>query len=226
MKTIATLTAAVALLTTGAASAADMYSQGSLKDAPSAQPTWTGFYASVGVGGHFVDHALSVTGVPVAFDGIAAEGVGGRFGLGVDYQVGPRLVVGLFGDCDVSNASTTLSAFGSSASIDLNYLWTVGGRAGVLLTPSTLTYALVGYSEGQFEGAGAASGLGKLTSAGFTVGGGVEQQLGSNFSLKGEYRFTSLDTQTIGGVVAVNSDVQSVFASLAYKIPVGRGVLN
>ncbi len=221
----ATLTAIVTLLLAGHASAADIYAPQSLKDGP-VPATWTGFYVDAGIGGHFVDHALS-SPYGIAFDGIAAQGVAGRFGAGFDWQPCSRCVIGLFGDYQLSDASTTLTLGTASASVDTNYLWTFGGRAGWLATQSTLIYGLAGFTEGQFEGKGFAAPIGKITSSGWTVGGGVEQQLGGGFSLKGEYRYNNLEPHSFaGGAISVDSDVQGVFASVAYKLPVGRGLFN
>jgi outer membrane immunogenic protein len=229
---IVTLTAAAALLaSSGFVNAADVYNAGaSAKDAPvaSVPKSWTGVYVSGGIGGHFVNHELSVANF-ASLDGISAQGVFGTVGGGADLQAG-RLVFGVFGDFDFSDASTELKfpALASTASVDLNHVWTVGARAGLLVTPATLAYVLAGYSEAEFEasGTGLASGFkGSETLTGYTLGAGLETQIGGGFSLKGEYRWTNLDDIKIGGV-NVDTDVQSVRAVVSYKLPVGALPLN
>jgi outer membrane immunogenic protein len=84
---------------------------------------------------------------------------------------------------------------------DLNnteWQWFVGARAGVLLTPKTLGYALVGYTEtidGQLAFKSIATTQFKDI-AGFTYGGGVEQLLAQGWSIKAEYRYVQFGDET------------------------------
>ncbi len=125
---------------------------------------------------------------------------------GFDVQVAPRVVVGGFVDYDWSRQRTTASAsspflFGQSLSAALPSLdqgWTIGGRAGFLVTPDILLYGLAGYSEMRinnwnlnyviFGGPSFTVQEPALTSHGYTVGAGAEYRLASNVSLRGEYR--------------------------------------
>ena len=72
--------------------------------------------------------------------------------------------------------------------------WTAGGRGGYLVTPATLAYVLGGYTEAHFS-------LPPLAQhsdfGGWTVGAGMEANLGGPLYLKGEYRYTQLDRQTL-----------------------------
>ncbi len=111
----------------------------------------------------------------------------------------------------------------ASGTIKLTDMWTVGGRVGYLVQPTTLAYFLAGYSEAGFD---LPRGFKSDTFSGWTVGGGLETQLTGNWFLKGEYRFTQLGKQTILNVsddtssakITDEPTIQSARVSLVYKI--------
>lgn len=212
------LTSAVALLALLApVSAADLLST---KDAPNlslpvASQTWNGVYVNAGVGGSFTSHELSATGIDL--NGIAGYGLIGRVGGGADRQFG-RLVFGVFGDYDFSNASTDLTLGSQSASVKLDNQWTVGGRGGFLATPSTLFYGLMGYSNASYSLN--APGFSKSQDfTGMVYGGGMETQLGNGWSGKLEYRFHDFDAQNFGGLT-IQPHEQSIVGGFSYKFNV------
>jgi len=67
-----------------------------------------------------------------------------------------RYVVGAFANFDWSNIGTEGAFHSDSTTVhvsafNIENAWTVGGRAGVLVTPSTLAYGLLGYSWFDFD---------------------------------------------------------------------------
>jgi outer membrane immunogenic protein len=153
-------------------------------------------------------------------------------------------VVGAFADFDWSNIDTRGTLHIESTTVDvsafdLNNAWTVGGRAGVLITSSTLVYGLLGYSwfdfdnlrvtavgsddgsRGSDSGGGFARILNEPIRKGNTLGGGIEQKITPNLSLKAEYRFTDLgDADQAIDMVEIDrhSKIQIVRVGAAYRI--------
>lgn len=109
-----------------------------------------------------------------------------------------------------------------TVNIDYGTMWSVGGRAGYLVSPTWLIYGLVAYSEvnvdvsahmidpfplnGGFRGDQPTNvnfDIDKLT--GVTVGGGTEFQISKNLHFKLEYRYTEFE-----GEGSSHSDVRTV----------------
>ncbi len=210
-KTILAATLAAALGMGGTAYAADL-NGGSLKDAPAYIPanTWTGFYLGAGGGAGAINS--DIKGEATLFNALKgtaeANGIGGMGGFGTvqvgyDRQLDQHFVVGAFFDYDFASIDSKLSAglsifntpvVGGSASFNLTNSWTAGGRAGYLVNANTLVYGLAGYTEAQFD---LPKGAHNGTFTGWTAGAGIETNLGGSWFLKGEYRFTQLDQQTL-----------------------------
>jgi outer membrane immunogenic protein len=225
MRHIRTLLAAAALLSVAAsAQAADLY-PGSTKDAPASSytaNTWTGFYVGAGVTGNFVDHVLSNPSGSTVFDGLAAQGVGGSFFGGVNYQV-QRIVFGVEGNFDLSNADTSLIASDDEVRLALNHTWGVTARGGVLATPQTLIYGKVGYGGAEFEAKGTIVSTKNATtysSEGMIAGGGIETRIWENFTIRAEYSWLGLDSKTIEDAAKFDTDIQTVKLGVSYLIPV------
>ncbi|MBY9039556.1 hypothetical protein K7461_29700, partial [Pseudomonas fluorescens] len=130
-----------------------------VKARPVAAPVanWTQFYVGGGLGFDFATGRSRLTPAGGGADLLNLDGLqGADLGLsafaGFDVQVAPRVVVGGFVDYDWSRQRTTASAsspflFGQSLSAALPSLdqgWTIGGRAGFLVTPDILLYGLAG----------------------------------------------------------------------------------
>lgn len=249
MRKIAILAAMAAFLgTAGAASAGGMY-EGSLKDAPLAPlpATWTGFYIGAGVGAGAVVHELDIglyepeVGelAGLNFDGIGGEGILGTVQVGYDWQVMPRWVVGAFVDFDWSGLSTELDfnlrgdgVLRGDGELEMDYMWTIGGRIGYLPTPDTLVYILAGYTQAEFDdpsitlsygGESETFGTSLDTFSGWTVGVGMETRLDSNWGLKLEYRFTQLNDEELFSVVCYYCELS---ADLEPSIHTGRVVVT
>jgi outer membrane immunogenic protein len=218
-------------------------------------PTWTGCY--LGGGGGFgmwnQENTGFIDGPPVRqFEATTTAGGRGYFGTvqaGCDYQFGGQFVVGAFGDYDFSslkaNVSPTNGLFGEEK---MSSAWSVGGRAGWLVTPSLLVYFSGGYTEATFDRvnlSGLAVGaptnvafFNKRTYKGWFLGAGDEYALSFLPGLfwKTEYRFSRFDTEnnsirdfTTGGPDGFSIDsrkfVQTVRSELVYRFNWGSGAV-
>jgi outer membrane immunogenic protein len=198
---------------------------------------WSGFYAGANVGGDWIgsDHAVLTLppGPPQAFlpflaDGTIATnygttgaGVIGGVQAGYNWQM-QSLVLGLEADFSASSLNRAqtqntifpaagvpviLVPFSTVYSTRVDYLGTVRGRLGGLVTPTLLAYATGGFAYGSVSHSFSQSsgfGLGgptlfnesfgtvKNVDAGWTVGAGLEWALGNNFTVRGEYLYVNL----------------------------------
>jgi outer membrane immunogenic protein len=219
-KTLLAASFAAVLVMGGGAFAADVYTSGGSKDVYAAPNTWTGFHVGIGVGGGAVNHDLKVfdhNSQIAELNGLGGEGALGTVEVGYDRQYG-RFVVGVFFNYDFTNIKTDLNSFGSQVTATLSDSWTFGGRAGYVVNMDTLVYVLGGYTQANFD---LPLGLHGDNPTGYTVGGGIETKLGGPWSLKGEYRFTRFDTQTLFAEwcskVTSDTDVQTGRIVLSYK---------
>ena len=177
---------------------------------------WTGAYIGVGVGGAFTTHQQSANQINEYEYGYSEvsrlwglhDGRSHAFGtvtLGYDHQFGGRWVAGVFADYDFGNRNGHFSPGNVGDLYDVHlsqkdgHAWSLGGRLGVLASPSTLLFLSAGWTQVSTE-----TDLSfwydgdrriKLDKErdGWFVGAGIETQLGRGFSLRGEYRFTRLD---------------------------------
>ncbi|MGA7325965.1 MAG: outer membrane beta-barrel protein [Rhodomicrobium sp.] len=199
----------------GGAFAADVYSSGGMKDAPFAiaETSWTGFHVGLGLGGAAVNHDIIADSVEL--NGVGGTGIFGTVELGYDRQFG-RIVAGIFFNYDFANLSSDLKS-GGVESAKLNDMWSAGGRIGYLVNPDTLAYFLAAYTQASFD---MPASYRSITPDGYSLGGGLETKLGGNWSLKGEYRFTVLNTDTLSSScprVTDQADIQTGRLVLSYK---------
>ncbi len=217
---------------------------------------WTGAYIGIGAGIGAANHQLSLEEAPgVPFDGaLAFDGLGGDGGLftlsaGADYQIDKRFVIGAFFDYDWADLETDVLSLNlaepvplsANAAISVEDVWSVGGRLGYVVSPSTLLFLTAGYSRADISDLTISSSLGGLTLArvgefdGYFIGGGAEVKLTKAISIKGEYRYTDYDAENItllpGTFEEINEaistkldpDIQSGRLSLVYKFGAGHG---
>lgn len=177
-------------------------------------PSWTGFYAGAGFGaGGSLRRATGNPGGGAAtlnVDGLGGDGILASVYGGADYQVLPRAVVGLLAEGTWSSMAGSISASLPGANANVTTRADLGlallARGGVLVTPSSLLYAMGGYAGQNFHTTGTASAGGAFTSFarddwfnGWTVGGGFETQLRGGWSAKLEYRFSQFEQKFISG---------------------------
>jgi outer membrane immunogenic protein len=198
-----------------------------------AQPSWTG--AQIGgqggisptaqgfaePGAHLYPavcaSSAECTETPFSFSGNRnVSATGGGF-LGYRWQFGTA-VVGIEADGNGKGGSSSSSSYSyydtnayraESFYGTVNQSWdaSVRGRAGFLVTPTTLAYGTVGiafgsvsgsfaYSAHEIDGLGTASAVGggswSSTRSGLTGGAGIETMLGQAWTLRLEYRYTDL----------------------------------
>jgi outer membrane immunogenic protein len=212
-------------------------------------PTWTGCYVGGG-GGYgmwnqentsFVDFAPPRTQISDTST-TSGRGYFGTVQGGCDYQFS-QFVVGAFGDYDFSSLKGNLIPPGASESIGsekMSSAWSVGGRAGWLVTPSLLTYFSAGYTQATFDRVGFTNNfapfgvpnnlfIDKNTYHGYFLGAGDEYALSFVPGLfwKTEYRLAQFGTKTnplrdasIGGFAFDSIDskkwVQTIRSELTY----------
>jgi outer membrane immunogenic protein len=194
---------------------------------------WTGFHIGVG-GGYGValhDGFLYVEGEAATvdedqsepftnyleFDDLADDNWLGTVEAGFDFQAGSNFVIGIFGDYTFTNFDSSaldevcrtagdVDCVGKDISVELDDIWTIGGRIGILSSPDTLWYVLGGYSSAKVNAKADVFASDDFQDNydgfrffndddrvdGFTVGAGVESMLTQNVSLKLEYRYTDL----------------------------------
>lgn len=256
--------AAFTLAAAGAGSAmADGYASTSVKDAPlpAESYVWDGLHVGVGIGLGSFEHDGHLAGrdcfkkLPALVNDACDDkfrfgnddwDVFGTVQLGYDRVVHNRLLIGVFSDFDFyHDAKSAFAVAGDGADIkvelELENVWHVGGRLGVLVTPRILLYGVGGYSRANLDGR-ISDGLGasfKLSDDvdGYFVGGGGEIKLRSNVALRLEYRWTDFGSlsATQGDAVAplalaclaacppdklktdVDGDSHSVRAALVFK---------
>ncbi len=183
-------------------------------------------------------------------DELGGAGFLGTLQVGYDHQIN-RWVVGAFADFDWTNIDSdfdfafnqnlNLGKFGAFQSVnvhgdvEVNNMWTIGGRVGLLVKPDVLLYGLAGYSQadidwsvafndsigiqiGKYTGSTSLLGgkfSGSETLGGLTLGTGVEARLHDNWGLKFEYRYTNLDSETLFNVSESSGCFDSREAAMA-----------
>jgi opacity protein-like surface antigen len=199
----------------------------SLKDTappPPEEYVWDGLYVGVGVGGASFDHDLDVTATKSSWWSTHESEksfsdddwhVFRTVQVGYDRTINKRFLIGAFADFDFF--PNTDEKFSSKlfdncwnylghldGSLDLKDVWNVGGRAGFLITPRVLLYAVGGYSHADLDGSVDVKfkhlkyplSVDINDMDGYFVGGGAEIKIQRNVSLKFEYRYTNLGSQS------------------------------
>jgi outer membrane immunogenic protein len=167
----------------------------------------------------------------------------GTVGVGYDWHLRDRWVLGAFADFDFSNTEHKEHDWwpGPPAGyagwkMEKDYAWTIGARIGLVTTNTSMVYGIIGYSQADYNinvyeenGVDTPVSIDKtLTFRGLTLGAGLEHDLGNGFSLKGEYRYTDYHEEDFGSHTPIGSttdteyddfdfDSHSVRLSLVYK---------
>lgn len=125
------------------------------------------------------------------------DGVGYGVGVGFDFDLG-GVVLGVEGEYLESEAEQefgeTIDGTAFLGRIETGRDLYLGARLGVAVTPRTLVYVKGGYTNTSIESAFTSSSdsVDFDTSVdGWRAGAGIEQMLGRNFYVKGEYRYSN-----------------------------------
>jgi outer membrane immunogenic protein len=193
--------------------------------------SWRGFYVGVNAGGGFGTTGARETGLPNtgALALLASKDftlnhnasgflAGGQVGYNMQFD---RWVVGIEADIDGANigGSSQVTGVGVAqrnggvafptnfvrASEKVDYIGTVRGRFGGLVTDDLLVYATGGLAYGRVNHSGQyhyATPVDYLvndssTQVGWTVGAGVEYMIAQQWSVKGEYLYYDLGNHTV-----------------------------
>lgn len=159
--------------------------------------------------------AIAAGIVPLSF-GVKPEGVLGGGQIGYNWQFAERWVLGVEADLQASGVKdSTAFVLGPSGlfpsarhagSEDLKWFGTVRGRLGYAFD-RVLLYATGGLAYGKIENTGAAvssvavggayTGSASNTNIGWTVGGGLEWAFAGAWSVKAEYLYVDLGSDTV-----------------------------
>jgi outer membrane immunogenic protein len=196
----------LALTAGGTASADGMPS--SIKDAPIAAPTWSAFYIGAGVGYGLLaaENKYWEPNYASTWKGDGGQGGLGTAVIGFDRQNRERYVLGAFVEYDWSSLELTFEDTDTpKQKFRMDGAFSVGGRAGFLLTPTSLLYVSGGYtwargkSDQYFDivnGNRTFNGATSLDLNGPFVGIGMETLIAQRLSLRAEGRYTMFDEVT------------------------------
>lgn len=248
MKSVRTMTAAIALLVgAGAAQAADVYAPGSTKDAPSIfggyTGNWTGFYVGIN-GGYGWDskqnfsEAYNDDGSLIKQweTGVRPKGWFGGLTAGANWQTS-GIVLGVETDIDIANiadnsavvfAGTSIVESGSQTHSTIDWLGTLRGRIGLPVASQFLVYGTGGLAYGGVSTRAVVDAINLSndeTRVGWTAGAGLEWKVSPGWSLRGEYLYVDLGAKGLSSsspsLVPANkpdNTLDLVRVGLVYKI--------
>jgi opacity protein-like surface antigen len=223
--------AAAVLCIDGTALAADLSTNGGLKDNPaSSSGFWTGYYAGMHSGAAIGTNTVADPFGPSIFgDHVRTTGEFGGAQIGYNYQMG-QLVAGVEADASWANLDGTNTCFAASAyylsancHTHIDAFGTLTARLGTTVGPagSTLLYVKGGAAweniklesanigglvfDPPLEGTGTSA---SETKWGWTVGAGLEHALTGRWSVKVEYDYLKFGDS---GFAAPNSAIQTGF---------------
>ncbi len=194
-----------------AALAADM----PIKAPPAPAYSWTGLYVNGGFGYGMWSADTTVvndSGACLHCTPMRSGGRGwlGTVGIGADFQAGSHIVVGAFFDYDLASIRGSVVDPGPNgglvAPVKLTQAWSVGARAGWLITPAILSYFNGGYTNARFtSGEGLRTGNGApqgvtyqpFTTGGWFLGSGMEVTFAPGWFWRNEYRLAHYSTKNL-----------------------------
>lgn len=149
---------------------------------------WDGFYLGLTLG--YANGWTDVTGGSGSFDLDPSGAVGTVFG-GYNWQLG-NAVIGLEADIGTGSFDDARRAVAS----DLNSFGSLRGRVGYLVTPDFLIYATAGWAWADYDLNVAGFGTSE-TFSGYQVGAGTELKFADPWTLRLEYIYTDLGSETL-----------------------------
>ncbi|MCC0058714.1 MAG: outer membrane beta-barrel protein [Hyphomicrobiaceae bacterium] len=201
---------------------------------------WTGPYwgLSAGLGGGrssgWFDHAgFEFSSSPKT----NVSGVADIY-VGANAQVAPRIVLGvqvegslgqLNFDSEDENVAASSVRGQDVNQLELEWMISVLGRAGWLVTPDTLLYGLLGWTYGHFDveefvSQASFEPLRDFGSNGITAGAGIEKKLSPLWTLRAEYRYTHFadESFTLRPDPALGWPIPPLHGSFENDLHVGR----
>jgi outer membrane immunogenic protein len=215
MKRLGILLSSALLLSTAAAQAADLnWNSAPQSNLYSSTPSasWSGFYAGLNAGygwGTLETQAVG-GGVRNQYNtGGAVLGIQGGYNMDMG-----GFVVGTEADLQWANVKhdTTVGAGKLSNSVD--FFGTLRGRAGATFG-QVMPYVTAGFAVGRGSASldnGTVTSTTGATHIGWTAGLGLEAKATENISVKAEYLYVDLGTQTYTGLTGGNYDATQRFS--------------
>ncbi len=212
--------AAALVVGTMSAQAADLPRKAPVYKAPILQVyDWTGFYIGVNAGGS-VGRDLTratIAGLSNEASHLSPAGAigGGQIGYNVQFRNFYNLVLGVEADIQASGQRDNFACLLNCVrpvqfqtyNQKIDWFGTARVRAGIATGP-VLSYVTGGYAYGNVNTASSAAANGgsatlslSQTRSGYTIGSGVEAQLGGNWTGKIEYLYVDLGTQNSSGAI-------------------------
>jgi outer membrane immunogenic protein len=207
---------------------------------------WTGFYANGGVG-YGLWQATTTTDLPGAGCLICGNtdhggrGWLGEVGVGYDYQLNDKIVIGALFNYDFSNMNAQLDDGAAlSGKSNNDSTWFVGARAGWLMTPSVLNYWSLGYTQTHFGGSNLASTVSgaplpggqrdDYSAGGWFIGGGLEVAMFDGWFWRSEVRYSDYSKDGIAerlngtafAILNFNPVVETATSEIVYKFNWGH----
>ena len=223
-KTVASLfTAGLLACSAGLALADGIPSAANIAEAPIGGNEWRGFYVSAAIGGGWSDSSHSIGANYGEFE---ADGFQGSVGLGYDIMARDNIVLGVFTDYTFGELEDkyTLDPAPPVFKAEIDDIWAIGVRAGVIVHKDLLLYGTVGYTSAELTASNNIGDKDKDDLDGYFVGVGLERLLCPNLYLKGEYRYSDFgdekETETGCGFACEDkneNEVHSLRVGLAYK---------
>ncbi|MGB3337797.1 MAG: outer membrane protein [Devosia sp.] len=222
MKRLGIMLAAILSLTT-ATHAADLgwNSGASPIYSPTPATGWSGFYAGVSGGYGFGSATVSPAPGAQASNSTGGWNLGGQAGYNMDMG---GFILGAEGDLQWSNIGYSEAIPAGTFKTGIDFYGTLRGRAGMAFG-QVMPYVTAGLAAGRGS-ASLDNGVVTSQSAthmGWTAGVGLEAQATSNISIKAEYLYVDLGTQTYNGLpgpvgnIDVGQRFSVVRAGLNYK---------
>jgi outer membrane immunogenic protein len=241
------------------ASAADMPAKGPMyTKAPLAAPaiSWTGFYIGGDVGGAWTTNTGTWTpfpspaafGVNIISGSNGGSGVTGGFHAGYNYQFAPTWVAGLEGDWSWAKARGSYTQLWTSSGVvvplpgsfttmssRLDWMSSLRGRVGYLVTPALMAYATGGVAWARIDYAANNSNLvtyttsaaASSTQTGFVVGGGLEWAMTHNWLVRAEYLYYSFNgAPSLVGTFVLSPGFPSGYSWSSTNVSVARAGLS
>jgi outer membrane immunogenic protein len=181
----------------GQAAAADLGRRDMPMKAPMYAPVynWTGFYLGINGGGGWGTSSWNSAAAPTGDFDVSGGLVGGTVGYNLHYG---QTVLGLEADLAWSGISGSTNVFCPTGCETSNsWLSTVRGRIGYA-ADRFMPYLTGGVAFGDIEATRGAFGGASSTEAGWTIGGGLEFALHSNWTAKVEYLYVDLGSFDCG----------------------------